>query len=426
MDTSTQGGRTRLALLRIRMSRIVAVAVAVVVVLVESSFALQGSNDSKDETFELVDPYTTNQRTSLERAGYVGFGPFPLWDGVRTSDVEEAIGRKLLWVETAHFKLGTTLETYKSAKGDPREEKRSKEELKRLEPKFAKFKPTAGKVDPWLRLHLYAQRLEEQHTEFVKTFSLTPEDFATENEKVPFDAPRGQGPYLGQVRKAVVLLLEKQSHFGRVNTRWFTPVDHQSARLRMPGGGMLLITCAETLVKWGYEQDAALHSVVAADVVYNFVDGLRDHGYWSPLWFKTGLAHIASRKVDEKLAIYAFRSVRQHDTDAWKWEPRVLGLVANDYVPKWAEMAAFTSWDQLTGPGHMVAWSRVTWLLGQRGMDLKSWLFGITEPFHDLKGDARARALRAREVEVTVQVFAKNFAEMDAAWRRWVHDTYKR
>lgn len=401
-------------------------AVAVVALLLVAPSSSQGSNDSKDEAFEAVDPYTCGDRAGIDRAGYVGLGPFPWWDGVRTTDVEEVIGRRVLWVETAHFKIGSTLETYKTGKADLREAKRLKEELKRLEPKLTKFKPAAGKVDAWLRLHLYAQRIEEQYAGFSRTFSLTAADFSGENDVVPDDAPRGRGPYLGQARKSVVLLVEKQSHFGRIAARWFEPVPHQSTRQRLPGGGMLLLTCAELFAKSGYEQDGALHCLIASDLTFNFVDGFRDRGYWAPLWFKTGLAHIAARSVDEKLAIYAFPAARQHDTDAWKWEPRVLGLVTNDYVPKWSQMMEYTSWDQLTGPAHMCSWSRASWMLGQGDEQRKAWLIGIARPYHDLKADERARATQENERQIMLEIYAKTPEQMDAAWRSWVTETYKR
>ncbi|MBL8860028.1 MAG: hypothetical protein JNL28_16080 [Planctomycetes bacterium] len=421
MIARTDDGDTNLA---VRVRRLLIALLASVFAVAPA--AAQGSNDSKDEVFEVVDPYTGGEAAGLARAGYSGMGPFPLWEAVRTTDVEEVIGRRVLWIETAHFKIGSTLETYKVSKGDAREEKRLKEELKRLEPRFAKFKRPGGKLDPWLRLHLYGLRIEEQYAAFLQTFALTAADFPGPDEDVAADDPRGRGPYLGQARKAVVLLLEKQSHFGRVTQRWYQPVVQQSTRQRMPGGGMLLITCAETLAGWGYEQDAALGSVVAADLATNFVDGFRDRGFWSPLWFKTGLAHIAARNVDEKLAIYAFRAVRQHDTDAWKWEPRVLGLVSNDYAPKWSAMMELTAWEEITGALHMCLWSRTGWLLLQPEEQRKAWLIGISKPFYDLKGDELEQARRAHEREITAAAFGRTPEELDAAWRRWVSETYKR
>src|SRR5688572_19793294 len=120
MIEETDGGDSSLAV-RLRF----ALAALCVTLLAVLPCAAQGS---KDEVFEAVDPYTGGERAGIDRAGYVGLGPFPLWEGVRTTDVEEAIGRRVIWIETAHFKVGSTLETYKPAKGDPREEKRIKEE----------------------------------------------------------------------------------------------------------------------------------------------------------------------------------------------------------------------------------------------------------------------------------------------------------
>lgn len=397
-----------------------------VVALVLASFAVPLQSDSKDEEFDTVDPYTSGASARSEHTGYVGHGPFTLWDGVTTTDVEAVVGRRLLWVETAHFKLGSTLETYRTATGDPREERKLGEELKQLKRTLQRINPATNKLDPWLRLHLFAARLEFEHAEFVRNFPLLPADFPAADEPIPSDAPRGRGPYLGQARKQVVLLLEKRSHYGRVNARWFQPEERQSARMRMPGGGMLSIVCAEALVELGYRQDSAVHSVVAADLAYNFVDGLQDKGYWSPLWFKTGLAHVSSRRIDAEVVVYGTGTLRQRDRDAANWESRVLGLVANDYATGWMEMMACTSWEQLTGPAHMILWSRVTWMLSLPDVDRRAWILGIIEPFHGRVGQERDRAILRNAMEVMQQSFGRNAEQMDADWRRWVRATYKR
>lgn len=385
----------------------------------------QAREDSKDEAFELVDPYTGGERAGLDRAGYVGLGPFPLWDGVRTELVEEVIGRRVLWVETAHFKLGSTLETSAATKGDSREEKRVKEEMNRLKSRFVRFRPSAGKLDPWLRLHLYAQRVEDEYEAFVRRLALRPDDFPALSATIPADEPLGTGPYLGTARKFVVLLVEKDSHFGRVVSRWFGSRTSQSAREYMPGGGMLLVVSAETISGWGYPQEAAFHSMVAADLTLNFVDGLRNRGFHAPWWWKLGLAHIAARRIDEKLALYASRASRQNEPDAWKWEPRVLGLVANDYAPSWSDMARLDTFEEFTGAVHLVAWSRVSWLLETKPVDIHDWTLSLARTYPGLAGKPLSEARQAHERETFIRLTGKTQEQLDEAWRQWVTKTYR-
>src|SRR5687768_9374145 len=79
---------------------------------------------STPQAFEATDPHTKNHREALDPPGYSSFGPFPLADGIQTADVEEVLGGvRVLWVETAHFKLGSLLHTYRRGTDD-QEEKR--------------------------------------------------------------------------------------------------------------------------------------------------------------------------------------------------------------------------------------------------------------------------------------------------------------
>jgi hypothetical protein len=49
-----------------------------------------------------------------------------------------------------------------------------------------------------MRLHLYAQRLEDLYAAFEKSFGLAPADFPDPDERKPSEGPKlGVGPYLG-------------------------------------------------------------------------------------------------------------------------------------------------------------------------------------------------------------------------------------
>src|SRR5438876_763901 len=116
------GGRSSLAALCLLVAALLSCA--------GSALAQSQKSEDKDEAFEKVDPYTKGESPALDKAGYFSFGPFPFAENIKTADIEEALGgQRILWVETAHFKLGSTLRTYK-LKGDPREDKKLDEELK--------------------------------------------------------------------------------------------------------------------------------------------------------------------------------------------------------------------------------------------------------------------------------------------------------
>src|SRR5262245_14144841 len=162
------------------------------------------ASTEREEAFERVDPYTRGEEAALAKLGYVQYGPFVLYDQVRTEQVEEALGQvAFLWLETAHFKIGSNLRTYKQV-GDVREDDKLEAELKRLKKRLPYFAQLPrNKLDPWVRLHLFAQRLEEQYAEFQQRFGLS-DGPAAARGKDGFEP--GTGPYLGMDQKHVVLL----------------------------------------------------------------------------------------------------------------------------------------------------------------------------------------------------------------------------
>jgi hypothetical protein len=391
-------------------------------------------DEGREEAFERIDPYTKGESRALDRLGYVSFGPFPLAQGIKTSDVEETLGvTRVLWVETAHFKLGSTLRSYK-LRGDSREEKKLKLELERLLARMDKPTPPQGKLDPWLRLHLFAQRLEEQYADFCTRFGVKDADFAepSSNRGSAANAkPRpgepgymGEGPYLGQVMKFTVLLTEKSSSMARFASHWIKHAGSDSFRDCLPGGSMFLGTAAQTWKDYGYDLDATLQCVVADDLAHNLLDGFRNAWFAVPVWFKEGLAYFYAREADQRFPVYAKGALRNLGDDSWKWEPRLHGLVQNQIALSWKDMMAWQSRTDIRPQEHMIAWSRVAWLLSQKNADLHAYLMGITDSALAVPEADRSRVRVEKETKALAAAFAKTPEDLDQAWRRYVLATY--
>ena len=117
----------------------------------------------KDEERE-KDPWTKNVPAAMEAAGILRFGNFAWGDGHGTSAIEETLGdMNLLWAETPHFRIASTLGEYSIPNGDRRQKKKLREELEELALILPNLNPRKiRKLDPWLRLHLWATRLEDR------------------------------------------------------------------------------------------------------------------------------------------------------------------------------------------------------------------------------------------------------------------------
>ncbi len=366
---------------------------------------------AKPEEVPLVDPYTRGAPKALERAGYASLGPFAVSLGVGTDDVERALGgAHVLWVESAHFKLGSTLATYRSGVDNP-EDRQLRAELGRLAKKFEHLEPPRNRLDPWLRLHLFAQRLEEQYGEFLARFRFGALEFpAAPSPPLPGAPDLGSGPYLGMPQKPVVLLTEDRATLERFLARYSNEKDPRNWRGRLADGTLFLAESAEGLRQNGFELDAALHCAVAADLACNFVDGFRGYHDSSPEWLRSGLAIWFSRRVDERWATYARGTTFTHGDDSWRWPPRVRGLVANGLAPPWSKMLEWKRWEDIDAPGAMVLWSRMDWLLSRKDADLRAFLLGMTEP----------AVLPPQQEQCLRTALGGSPAELDARWREFV------
>lgn len=387
-------------------------------------FQSQASTD-KDEVFEKVDPYTKGASEAMDKAGYESFGPFLFAEGIKTQDVEEALGNiQVLWLETKHFKIGSTLRTYKY-KGDPKEDKRLDEEVKHLKARLPSVKPVKNKLDPWLRLHLYAQRLEEHYADFLQRFGFTDADFDPKTK--PANLAMGEGPFLGMEAKFTVLITEKRSGTARFLKRFLNTETPSWQRWFLPGGSAFLGISMEALKEYNYDSDLALWATTASETSMNFLEALRKTGHSIPIWFRAGYAHVTSRNIDERFALSAVGTTRSTtDDEAARWEPRVYGLVFNKVAKPWKEMAVWTKWDDLKAQGHLIAWSRVAWILEHKDAKLRDFILGLSESLASVPEADRPKVLVERQEAALRAALGKSMAETEAEWRQFVLRNYEK
>lgn len=383
---------------------------------------------STPEAFDAIDPYTKQKSEALDRAGYISFGPFQLAEGILTGDVEEALGGvRVLWVETAHFKLGSLLHTYRRGTDDF-EEKRLQDELRRLAKKIPRIRPEARELDPWVRLHLYAQRLEEQYAEFLALAGVTDADFAgrTPTEAKPA-VSMGPGRYLGSEMKLSVILGEKGTQIDRFARRWIQTGESSWYRALLPGGSWFFGVAAGVVREQGTELDTALHALVASGVSYGMTSAFRGSLHQRPLWFAHGLALLQGRKVDPRWCMYVPRDSTGPEDETWKWEQRLAGLVANDFVAGWEEMLGWAETSKLEARHHMTAWSRVAWLAETDRPGFQKLLLALTDPPEAPGKDPAAPGFPPEiQKKRLASAFGRTPAELDEAWRKWVKKKYPR
>lgn len=381
---------------------------------------------STPEVFEAIDPYTRGKNDLVDRAGYVSLGPFQIADSLETKEVEEVLGGlRVLWVETAHFKIGSLLHTYRRGTDDL-EEKKLAEELGRLAKKLPRVRKDVRELDPWMRLHLYAQRLEEQYADFQERAGVTDASFAQKPAVALTTAPNmGSGPYLGLERKFVVLLAEKKSQLQRFARRWIGPQESSWYRKVLPGGAWFFGTAAEGPQAMGTKLDSALHALVASGVTYELCDGFRGGVGIRPLWFKHGLGLVYGRKAEPRWCMFVQRDSPEPDDQTWRWEERLNGLVANKFVAGWDEMLGWKDGAEFEARHHMTMWSRVAWLAETNPTAFRALVMHLTEPTTPAAPSPTDDAgVTAGQVSAVRAAYGKTTAELDETWRKWVLKKY--
>ncbi len=383
---------------------------------------LEAAPQGKDgmEEFEEQDPYTKGKSELVEALGYKRMGHMMWHSGEDTKAVQMNMGGiDMLFVETEHFKIASSLGTYKIP-NDKEERTKIKAELKRLKKKLGRLKAPKNALDPWLRLHVYAQRAEDQYAAFCDEFDLSPADF----EKT--------GPNLGYPNKTLLVLCQRKSEFGRYIRTYHDSSIEYGFRTIQTNDAMTVAVNQEALTE-GREReqempaDAMLHNVLVSMLSSIFVDAYQGNMFSAPRWFVYGLAHEHVRAIAPHLPQFDGRkSGTGGDADHWDWEPRVYKLVKNKFFAKATEMFAWKEYTDLHERDHMVSWSKVMFLMNEIEGDQKAFLGAICSKSGGLPAGEVDDRLVARQVEALKQHFGLTPEEFDAAWAKWVKKTYRK
>ncbi len=398
----------------------------------------------KDGDELAIDPYTENDPEAMKAAGYVRFGPFHFADEHTTDGVEETLGGvPLLWVETEHFKIGSSLDEL-AVPTERLDKKLLLADLKRLKAKLPSVKSKPKVLDPWLRLHLYAMRLEELYASFLDAFGLedaTPvrvayEASATkaaETARAPGvmdpNLPIGAGPYLGMQGKLAVLLVQKGSSLSRYTAAFCGEAFETSYRNYFQKSDSFFFGLSFESLEGSYARDAAFHYGVVFGMIQNFADGYQGFTHNGSLWWTLGLARWFARGMDDRFLLYTSppgAAIRRSDDDR-EWEPKVRGRVEHDFFPSTDEMLEWRTYEELKFAEHMILWSRVDFVMSLDDGKPAAFLNAVQAPVPwDTGGKPRADAIREQLVGAFQAGLGMSTAEFDVAWAEYVLKNYSK
>ena len=347
-----------------------------------------------------VDPYTRGDPDELARAGYLTLGPLRF--GRDTSQtVQSHLGDvPMLWVETEHFRLGSSLQEYKPV--EPVEVDELKLELAELAQTLARVPAKPKKLDPWLRLHLFAQRLERLHDELNARLRLG--TTAPDGRKVPLPAMR---------EKFLVLLTQKKSTLARFTSEYCGMEQENSLQYYFPDLGTLFFGLSDESIALG---DAELHYALVHGATQNLLRGLNGFLHDLPPWWGNGLALYFARTTKPRILLFV-KPAGEHlpPEELADWQPLARGRAEAGACVSWKDMLTRENWNEQPFGDNVVLWSRLDFLLQREGVAP-----ALTAALHQpvaATPDSFAALKSATGLELE---------ELDRAWRDWVLESYRK
>lgn len=353
-----------------------------------------------------VDPYTKNEPHAMAQAGYVAWGDL-LFCGTRTKTVQEALGEMpLVWVETEHFRIGA--EFPECAKPTLKEEKRRfEDELRRLSKKLPSLKPRRLKrLDPWLRLHLLAQRAEDSYAEFETLLGV--------------DEKPLEGPHLGRKEKFHILVVDKRNTLARYTGRFCGFESSWATSHYFDKDDAMLFAIATEPYDSSDQPDTEFFAAFKGGLFEAMLDGF-GRPYQVPFWFRQGMKLQTARGVFEKFDQFGgitghVRFERWHD-----WEVRAFVHIREDLFRHFPDQMSM-GWDdeRIDIVDHILMWSLCRFLLEVHSGSLRAFVDACKEPVQFVDQESYLRGLKARQTEALHSAFGLTPEELDQAHIAWV------
>ncbi len=352
--------------------------------------SIRSSGQERPVSSSAIDPYTKGDAEALARAGYRSFGPFRFGDR-ETEHLQAAfVDVPLLWVETEHFKIGSSLEKYEPAEAE--ELAGLKAELARLGETLPGVSARTKKLDPWLRLHLIARRLEDLHAQFRRLLHL--EEGA-----------------LSMPDKLTVLVVQKESTLARF-TREFCGAERSDVAIHFfrERGALFYGVSADSLAP----SDSALHYALVYGVAQNLASAVKGFRFPVPAWWQAGLALWFARRAEPRVLLYVRPAGESLPSEELAdWEPLVRARVEGSLYPDWETMLAASDWAQQPFGDHIVLWSRIDFLLQRDEQTIRN----LVEHLHGRRN--------AGSKPLTVAT-GLDLVALDAEWTAYVKANYRK
>jgi hypothetical protein len=283
--------------------------------------------------------------------------------------------------------------------------------------------PRTRVLDPWIRAHLYAKRVEEHYAKIQDMLGVTDADFK-DNREVWNQVSKymGAGPYLGQRGKFEVFLLPSEGahktylrdRLGlttELSQRWnVIPRDTQTVIIHTEQGKLRV--------------DESLHGHLVFNLTHNLLNGYKHYSYDMPVWMTEGAAHWYERQLNPKFNTFDGAEGAAPDMSSKsKWAPEAKKIVNGSDAPSFPSMIGKRTFADLDLDDHFVLWSVFDYLITVHPDFLKVY-FDTLAGLKNAEGYDDYAALSDKQRAVFKDSLGMTYGKFEAAWEAWVLETY--
>ena len=348
-------------------------------------------------------------------AGIVNHGGFKFCETDTVGADKHFGGKDIYWIESEHLRIGLCLPAQKVG---PDEAKKVRAELTELSETLPRVDPKEKVLDPFMRTHLYAYRLEKAYARFQELMRVKPSDFPDGRGVWLLGTPYfGEGPYLGEKDKFEVLVLPTASDQVGFMLPQFGLAIKRTQRWNIIERDCLLVVT--NLMENELRNDMQLHGHLVFNLAINFLDAFKHYSYETPCWIREGLAHSMEREIDPKFNTFDSSEGGQSvKVNKENWNAEVKQLIAAGKAPRVAELTALKTYAEFELRHHYGCWSMTRFMLEtnpEAYACLNAKLHGRKTP----DGQPDSEDMPKVQREAFQECFGMGYAQFDAAWQAW-------
>jgi hypothetical protein len=362
-------------------------------------------------------PWCHGDRSIMREAGIASHGGFDFAAPPSTSASVDAFfgGKDIYWIESKHFKLGLCLGIHKVG---PDEAKAVRAELTELHEVLREVDPKTKVLEPFMRAHLYAYRLEKLWKRFLEIVQVEESAFPALGDVWLIGTPYfGEGPYVGMKDKFELLVLPTASdqvpflkqQYGltiRRTQRW-----HDLTR-----GSLIVVT---NVMENELREDQQIYGHLVFNTTINLLDGFKHYSYDTQCWLREGLGHFTEREINPRFNTFdASEGSQGVRVNKENWDDEVKQLITAGKAPRVAEISALKTYAEFEMRHHYACWSMTKFMITTNPQGYAC----LTDRLHGRKrADGMPEAENLLDVQRTAisECFGMSYAQFDEAWRAW-------